>query len=55
MAGRLPLHSRMAAATLRRIVALALTRTFRYALRTSATPGLVASIPGEHTGHQPAI
>jgi len=45
----------MVAATLRRIVALALTRTSQYALRTIAAPCLVAAIPDEHTGHRPDI
>jgi hypothetical protein len=45
----------MAAATLRRIVALALTRTSQYALRTIAAPGLVATVPDEHPDHRPDI
>jgi hypothetical protein len=45
----------MVAATLRRIVALALSRTHRYALRAIAAPGLVAPIPDEHASHRPAI
>jgi hypothetical protein len=45
----------MAAATLRRIVALALTRTFGYGLRTIAAPGLVAAVPAEHRNHRPGI
>ena len=48
-------HSRMAAATLRRIVALALPRTYSYALRAIAAPGLVAAVPGEHPRHRPSI
>jgi hypothetical protein len=48
-------HSRMAAATPRRIVALALTRTSQYALRAIAVPGLVAAAPGEHSDHRPSI
>ncbi len=48
-------HSRMAAATLRRIVAFALTRTRQYALRTIAARGLVAAVPGEHANHRPGI
>jgi hypothetical protein len=55
MLGRRPVPSRLAAATLRRIVALALTRTRQYALRTIAAPGLVATVPDEHTGHRPSI
>jgi hypothetical protein len=35
----------MAAATLRRIVALALARTSQYGLRAIAVPGLVATVP----------
>jgi hypothetical protein len=45
----------MAAATLRRIVALALPRTRQYALRAIAAPGLVAAVPGEHVNHRPGI
>jgi len=45
----------MAAATLRRIVALALTRTCQYALRTIAAPGLVATVPDEHANCRPGI
>ena len=48
-------HSRMAAATLRRIVALALTRTFGYGLRTIAAPGLVSAVPAEHRNYRPGI
>jgi hypothetical protein len=48
-------HSRMATATPRRIVALALTRTNQYALRTIAAPGLVAAAPGEHSDHRLSI
>ncbi len=48
-------HSRMAAATLRRIVALALTRTFGYGLRTIAAPGLVAAVPDEHPNYRADI
>jgi hypothetical protein len=45
----------MAAATLRRIVALALARTYQYALRTIAAPGLVATVPDERVSHRPDI
>jgi hypothetical protein len=45
----------MAAATLRRIVALALARTSGYAQRTIAAPGLVAATPGGHLSHRPDI
>jgi hypothetical protein len=55
MLGRQPVHSRLVATTLRRIVALALARTSQYALRTIAAPGLVVTIPAEHTGHRPNI
>ncbi len=48
-------HSRMAAATLRRIVALALTRTHPYALRAIAAPGLVAAVPDEHPRRRPSL
>ena len=51
---RLP-HSRMAAATRRRIAALALARTDWYGLRTITTPGLVAPVPDEHANHRPNI
>jgi hypothetical protein len=46
---------RMTTATLRRIVALVLSRTFRYALRTIAAPGLVAAAPAERVSHRPDI
>jgi hypothetical protein len=45
----------MAAATLRRIVAFALARTFGYGPRTTAAPGFVALVPGEHSDHRPII
>jgi len=45
----------MAAATLRRIAALALTRTFGYGLRTIAAPDLVAAVPAERRNYRPAI
>jgi hypothetical protein len=45
----------MAAATLRRIVALALTRTSQYGLRTIAAPGLVAAVPDKRRNHRPDI
>ncbi|MGH3112933.1 MAG: hypothetical protein ACRDOP_05645, partial [Gaiellaceae bacterium] len=48
-------HSRLAAATRRRIAALALARTHRYGLRTIATPGLVAAVPGGRAKHRPDI
>jgi hypothetical protein len=49
------LHSRLAPATLRRIVALALTRTSEYGLRAIAAPGLVVAVPVERTNHRPSI
>jgi len=48
-------HSRLAAATRRRIAALALARTNRYGLRTIATPGLVAAVPAERGDHRLSI
>ena len=48
-------HSRVAAATLRRIVALALPRTTRYALRAIAAPGLVAAAPDKRAKYRPGI
>jgi len=45
----------MTTATLRRIVALALTRTCQYALRTIAAPGLVAAAPAVRASHRPDI
>jgi hypothetical protein len=48
-------HLRMAAATLRRIGALALARTARYAQRAIAPPGLVATVPDERSRHRPSI
>ena len=42
------IHSRMAAETRRRIVALALARTCGYGPRTIAAPGLVSAAPDEH-------
>ncbi len=48
-------HSRLAAATRRRIAALALVRTNRYGLRTITTPGLVAAVHAERADHRPNI
>jgi hypothetical protein len=45
----------MAAATRRRIAALALNRASRTAFGTITTPGLVAAVPDEHAGHRPSI
>jgi hypothetical protein len=45
----------MAAATLRRIVALVLPRTGQYALLTIAAPGLVATTPDERGKRRPDI
>ncbi len=55
MPGRRSPNSRMAAAPLRRIVALALPRNHHYALRAIAAPGLVAAVPGEPVNHHPGI
>ena len=48
-------HPRMAPATRRRIVSLALARAFRHALRTIEAPDLVAGVPDEHADHRPSI
>jgi acyl carrier protein len=48
-------HSRMAAATLRRIVAFALARTARTRLRATAAPGLVAAVPDERDQYRSDI
>jgi hypothetical protein len=45
----------MAAATRRRIVALALARANQHGLRTITTTGLVAPIPDEHAVNRPSI
>jgi hypothetical protein len=45
----------MAAATLRRFVALALPRSRHYAPRAIAAPGLVAAVSGERANHRPDI
>jgi hypothetical protein len=55
MPDRRSAHSWLAAATLRRIVAFALTRTSQYGLRPTRAPGLVAAIPSEHADHRPGI
>jgi hypothetical protein len=55
MPDRRSAHPWLAAATLRRIVALALTRTSRYELRPIAATGLVAAVPNEHADHRPGI
>jgi hypothetical protein len=55
MLDRRPVRARLVATTLRRIVALALARTFQYALRTIAAPGLVVTIPARRKGHRPNI
>jgi hypothetical protein len=52
------LHSRLVAATRRRIAALALARTSRTSRTgrgTIATPGLVAAVPDEHPNYRPDI
>jgi hypothetical protein len=48
-------HSRMTAATRRRLAALALARANQHGLRTIATPGLVAAAPVEHANYRPSI
>jgi hypothetical protein len=48
-------HSRLAAATRRRIAALALARPHGYGLRTITTPGLVAPVPDEDAERRPNI
>jgi len=48
-------HSRLTPATRRRIVALALARTFGYGPRTIAAPDLVAGAPDEHSKPRPDI
>jgi len=48
-------HSRMTAATRRRLAALALARADRHGLRAIATPGLVAAAPDERKNHRPGI
>jgi hypothetical protein len=55
MLDRRPAHPRLAATTLRRLLALALARTNRYALRPIAAPGLVVTVPVERPGHRPTI
>ncbi|MGH3036319.1 MAG: hypothetical protein ACRDMU_03980 [Gaiellaceae bacterium] len=48
-------HPRMTTATRRRIVALALARTYQYAPRTIAAPGLVAAAPEGRVKDRPDI
>ncbi len=48
-------HPRLAAATRRRIAALALTRAIQHGLRTITTPGLVATVPDEHANPRSTI
>jgi hypothetical protein len=45
----------MAAATRRRIAALALACTSGTGCGTITTPGLVAVVPDEHADHRPSI
>jgi hypothetical protein len=45
----------MAAATRRRIAALALARTSGTGCGAITTPGLVAAVPDEHADHRPSI
>jgi hypothetical protein len=47
--------SRLTTATQRRIVALALARTDKYAPRAIAAPGLIAAAPDERPSRQPDI
>jgi hypothetical protein len=55
MLDRRSANPRMTPATRRRIVALALTRTSQYGLRTIAAPDLVAAAPEEPADHRPSI
>ncbi len=55
MADRELPHSRLAAATRRRIATLALTRADQHGLRTIPATGLVAAVPDEHLNPRPAI
>jgi hypothetical protein len=55
MPHRLVPHSRIAAATLRRIVALALPRTHQYAPQAIAAPGLAAAVPDERATYRPGV
>jgi hypothetical protein len=48
-------YSRMAPATLCRIVALGLPRSHHYALRPIAAPGLAAGVPDKHATRRPGI
>jgi len=48
-------HSRIAAAPLRRIVALALPRTHENGTRAIAAPGLAAAVPDERAKYRPGI
>ena len=48
-------HSRMVAATRRRIAELALTRANQHGSRPITTTGLVAPIPDEHAVNRPSI
>jgi hypothetical protein len=45
----------MAAATLRRLVALALTRASGHGPQAIAAPDLVAPVPEEHADHRSSI
>ncbi len=55
MLGRRATTSRLAPATRRRIVTLALARTSRYGPRPIATPGLVSDAPDEASAPRPNI
>jgi hypothetical protein len=48
-------HRRMTADTRRRIAALGLARTARYALRPIAAPGLVSAAPERRPNHRTNI
>jgi hypothetical protein len=55
MLDRQSAQSRLAAATRRRLVALALARTPWYGLRAITSLGLVAAVPGDRADHRPSI
>ena len=55
MVDREPTHSRLATATRRRLVALALTRAHQHGLRTITTTGLVAPVPDERAAPRSTI
>jgi hypothetical protein len=55
MPGQRLSHSRLSAATRRRIATLTLARTPRTRLRAIAAPGLVAATPDEREKRRPGI